>query len=603
MSHFYGPVPFNREVACIAEDPALAASLLSVFSEKNRYLAIVAAPRMKRPDWHNEVIRSSNAIARTRPNTVILAGVSGEGEEALRVKLGNTVGVVNIRSLDDIEAFYGRQRRERTKGEIRCASRDIALGLLFAMRHRRFLLVDDSSPPFAPTSSDEPRGHIVVLDDIDGIAQVIAAGYAYAIQADLAVIFQPNASLNERIRQTLNDRLAPCDQPERSSAVDVMADLTHEVRRELRFGQRRFATFITREIPYGYFYPETPSTHIFSNYLLGYMIIASIYSAAEEPHCISAVVVDPGLLDHSERPAILSKLAEGGVCVEDVSGGRATAQFIKLFVEAYPYDLLFFCSHCEEMSGERWSIRVPDSQGGIHLVVVDIAMMFTRLGFSQGLAKEIEVTRHFTPVSINGVPWHDADEGTKRHFGDIWQYLRYKDERQWDVVSKEAVSRVPFTPAIRLKSGAVVLTEIQTIDSQVAPVVINNSCNSFYDAAGSLIFAGARSYVGTLASIDSEDAQRLAEILFEDETRAYCLPLALWMAQRKVFGNPEDRTYVHVGCHFTFLRFPGERRDSVVQHRIENALHLWRQHVPPQGAYTGRLEDTIKFLSVLLARR
>jgi len=142
---------------------------------------------------------------------------------------------------------------------------------------------------------------------------------------------------------------------------------------------------------------------------------------------------------------------------------------------------------------------------------------------------------------------------------------------------------------------------VQVLDIRVSPIVFNNSCVSFYDAAKTFMFAGARSYIGTLTPVESSAAQKLAELIFVHVDRAVSLPRALYDLQRQVFSDPDDRTYVHVGCHFESLRAPPIPAEPIVRQRVIYAINDWKtQLARVEEKFQENIEEAIKFLSTLL---
>src|SRR5204863_486740 len=118
-----------------------------------------------------------------------------------------------------------------------------------------------------------------------------------------------------------------------------------QIRPVLKFGSRRLATFITRGIPYGYFYGDAVSTHLFSQPMLGETINAGIFAASFDPFICCAVLVDPGDFDDSETPTIRAQLESEAITVINVVKKDANLENVRLLIKTFPYDLLFICSH------------------------------------------------------------------------------------------------------------------------------------------------------------------------------------------------------------------------------------------------------------------
>src|SRR4051812_23609904 len=77
--------PQISEVAIIADDAHLAAQLSCVLAARRKYLPILEQPRLTRPDRDGEVIRCTNALARSKAKHFIFAGLGDITSTALSV--------------------------------------------------------------------------------------------------------------------------------------------------------------------------------------------------------------------------------------------------------------------------------------------------------------------------------------------------------------------------------------------------------------------------------------------------------------------------------------------------------------------------------------
>ncbi|HUT33841.1 MAG TPA: CHAT domain-containing protein [Planctomycetota bacterium] len=449
-----------------------------------------------------------------------------------------------------------------------------------AKRVGELLEVENGAPGLNPLQSgDAAASHVVVLDDHDPLAQVLAANYASSLRADLAVIPEGEDVVCAHVYQELDERARFRGDTRGERALKSLGSLRASLTSHLAFGQREFVTFITRGIPYGYFYREAPSTHLFSQPHLGELIIAGIYTAEIGAECFAAVLIDPGHFGSSETGAIATTLRDKGVVVEVLAGEDAAVDRTMDYICAYPYDLLFICSHCGELPGIRSKIKVPDSEGCMHIVEIEETPSFSSLALKASPSELIEVFVLLRPVAIDGIPWHSTGPELKRHYGAVFSCLRKTPPTEREVLSRERVSHAQFTTGIWLSDGPFILRSVQTVDTALSPVVFNNACVSYYDGAQALTFAGARSYVGTLAPVPTVAAQRLAERVFAGFDKEQPLAHALWGAQSEVFADPDDRTYIHVGCHFNTVRAPHRDAPTAVKERIRGAKSKYAQFV------------------------
>jgi hypothetical protein len=85
------------------------------------------------------------------------------------------------------------------------------------------------------------------------------------------------------------------------------------------------------------------------------------------------------------------------------------------------------------------------------------------------------------------------------------------------------------------------------------PIVINNACLSWHRLAANMMYAGARAYVGTLFPVLSSEASEVVTKVLEAHW-GKPLPVAVWSAQRDVYGSDLRRPYVVAGVFSQRLR-------------------------------------------------
>jgi tetratricopeptide (TPR) repeat protein len=84
------------------------------------------------------------------------------------------------------------------------------------------------------------------------------------------------------------------------------------------------------------------------------------------------------------------------------------------------------------------------------------------------------------------------------------------------------------------------------LDLKSAPVIFNNSCLSWVSVGRAFLRAGARGYVGTLWSVASAEAARLAQQMLAQLTRGETLGRAL--AASQIDDELTRRAYIYVGA-------------------------------------------------------
>src|SRR3977135_1895747 len=183
--------PPISDVFIFADDARLAAPLSCALARPGVYLPVCDGPRLQRPDRDAEVIRRHNSASRTRTNKAYMAGVSDESFEAMCESLNRhrAVPCHRISSPSDLDAVP-RSARKRDPDAFRWGPERIGIGLLKALRAGRDIVFDMQSSPNGSVPSK--GGHLVVCEEGEELAQVIAAHYAFALDAGLTLIPEVN---------------------------------------------------------------------------------------------------------------------------------------------------------------------------------------------------------------------------------------------------------------------------------------------------------------------------------------------------------------------------------------------------------------------------
>ena len=228
-----------------ADDAKLAAQLSCVMSQSGVYTPVCDGPRMQRPDREIEILRRHNAAVRARANTVYIAGLPNNALDALQLSLNTqrSIPCHRILSSNDIAPLRipGRLAEVQTWGRDR-----IGVGLLKALRAKQNIVFEDKPSPheWVPSKS----GHMVICEDGNELAQVIAANYAFALDAGLFIIPEVDNDLAEDLLEAFY-KLQDC-------AIEIpleegQARLRKELLRSLRidpYSRRRF-NHIHRQTP------------------------------------------------------------------------------------------------------------------------------------------------------------------------------------------------------------------------------------------------------------------------------------------------------------------------------------------------------------------
>jgi hypothetical protein len=260
-----------------ADDAKLAAELSCALSAPGIYLPVCDGPRMQRPDNRFEILRRHNAMGRTRANIAFMAGLPDDAFSALSQSLNSrrSVPCHRISVPTDIVPL-AQQKSDR---EVFVWGRDrIGVGLLKALRAGQSIRFDDTPSPYEWVTSKS--GHLVVCEDGEEISQVIAANYAYALDAGLFLIPKVDEDQADDILEAFYKF---SDRDSGYTPAEAQSRLTQELLNlcgSIPVPEGGSITFIGK-LPFGFAYPEHPSTHLFEYPDLGCAVVNGF--AAEQP--------------------------------------------------------------------------------------------------------------------------------------------------------------------------------------------------------------------------------------------------------------------------------------------------------------------------------
>lgn len=577
--------PSLQKVLIIGDDPFLLAKMSSILARKNHYLPILDSPRIQRPDADAEVIRRNNTAARVAPSAILFAGVENIISDKFKSYFPQN-RCFDVSTVTELrQAAHGLAMRKQ-KGFIWGKDR-IGIGLLNALRAKREIEFTDEESPRDSITSDS--GHMVVCEEGDDLAQVIAANYAYAIGAGLCLVPCVPDDDADRIREMLyglyDDR--------ENSPTTVLEQLRNELRERaatVPVNSVRMLTFITKGLPWGFAFNEVPSTHLFIYPDLGISLINGIAAEqANAPGIRLAAVVDPAAVDAPEVEVAARCFAQRSVPVRCYVRANATVSEVTRMLELLPYDFLLLATHCGDADGWRWTYRFTDSEGIDRELIVDLA-----IGISHVPGREkLGVMQYTKIISLDGVDWSDEEKKNKLYVGTaIKDYI----EGDFVPVKRERVQRVQWSSALKMYDDNLLLSPRPLADNG-SPIVINNACASWHRLAATFSFCNARVYIGTLFSVSNAEAQEVAVKILD---RYFDKPLALavWHSQNAVYGDSIRRPYLMVGTHFQRLRTTKQDSVNYLLSHLSAAEHHWSLQARSSGSsdMSDTAEDYVRFL-------
>lgn len=569
------PLPRLINTTVIGDDPLLLAQISSACARKGWYLPILDAPRSVLPNVQSQVIRLNNVVARLAPTHIILAGLTDSTCELFSNRFPKKQ-TYRVETIEQFRATPGDRPDRTRRAPLSWGSDKIGLGLLRAFREGREIVFDGSNIDPDPVRSDS--NHVVVCEEGDYHAQVVAANYAHSLGAGLQLIREVPA---EEADSILDEFYLLYDSPE--PPTTTLQRLKERIRQhvgELKVPTGGSVTFITRRVPFGFAFHEYPSTHLFGYPNLGISISNGIiHEQRGSPGIHVAVFIDPGTVVAEEIRVAVQNLRSRESFLRGLHASGATASSVNLTLELFPYDLLLISTHCGDAPGIRHTYEFTDTEGIFRTLTVDLAV-----GVAARPGDElVDVTLFYSFVSLDGIPWNDQERKSKHYVGRaIVDFIEFdRGGSSLTPTRSEPVARVPRSSALRLYDGNYIPVP-RSLASERSPIVINNACASWHRLAITFTVANARAYLGTLFSITEVEAQEFISLLF---TRFFGRPLsvAIWHAHNSLYGNSVRRPYVLVGCHFQRLRVTASEAPVEILEEMERALSAWKRKLSKPG--------------------
>lgn len=559
--------------AIVSDDPELAAVLSSALARRNTYLPVLDGPRLTRPDHASEVVRRVAALARAGTKTTLLAGLSAEARDALTGKLPqNHAKVVGF---DDVAALSLDPKRAECPRLVWGRDR-VGLGLLTALYSGQLVEFADKESP--RDSVPSKSGHLVICEAHEPLSEVIAANYAYALNAGLHIFDETD----EVEGKALLEAFYSIDAPGVHAAAERvrLSAKMRELVGAVDLPPNGSLTFIVRQLPIGVAFPELPGTHLFTYPDLGRAIVNGF--AAEQPGTRGtnvAVLVNPQKVAAPEIEAAAKLLPERKIFVRGYERGGANVRAVSEMVDLFPYDLLLFATHCGDAPGYRWTYEYEDSEGIDRKLVVDVAIGVGQTD-DEDLLRVMQYNRFH---SLDGVDWNDPVAKADLYVGSaIRDWADWTRNKTLEPVHKEDIDRVLGSAVLAMADNNY-LPMPRALACEGSPIIFNNACVSWHELAGRFMFTGARAYVGTLYSVSDIEAEAVAVALLGKHF-GKMLPHALWAAQNGVYGAGSDRRpYVVSGVYPQRLR---STREDVPRHIISklwNGLRHWKKRAAQVG--------------------
>jgi len=372
------------------------------------------------------------------------------------------------------------------------------------------------------------------------VSPVIAINYARSVDADVCVVDALAQYEGRDIQRWIYDWKEKNDDSQftrlRNTALQRIGNIPFE--------KYEYATFFTEGLPYSLVIENViPCSHVNLRIRPDLFVFNNlIYDSAKVHH--SAIVFSPRFFQDEETDELCHFFAKNEYYLRAMIGQDANVSNFDFSVQFFPYDILHICSHGGEVNGYQMTDTFVDRESNTHIVEFEEVVGYSPVPDKEGV---VEVTRKVFPRKLDGFEWKSvelAKQDIPSHvYTGMWDcILKCKGRRK----KKEQVEMsCHIACADNIHQG-----QFHTLANHGSPLVFNNACWSWSEVAAFFLDCGARGYVGTLWTIDNQDAVVAAKTFYEKLLSDTVLA-ALHAGIKAIEGTHSENIYVYWGLHFS----------------------------------------------------
>jgi hypothetical protein len=556
-------IPNIIDTALITEDVELACIFTNLFSKRTKYLPIIEPPRRFRPDASNEAVKINNAIARAGCKNIIYGNLFDD-EKKLLAPFFPPSFVNNANTKQELPRFNSRHEKEP---QLISGRKNLSISILNALKYNMTISLSDN-PPIQQSNAFKGRSKLLfIAEDREDITSVIIANYAYAFDASLIVI---DSIDSEKVKEINESFFHIYDS--KTVVYEKLERIKHTIKAfvpELELDSYINITFFTSGLPFGFSFPEIPTSHIFNYPMLGTNLLNYIgVEKNPETKIKVALTIDPGSFEESESATFMKSLVPRNLIVRKLHSADATINNAHLFLSTFPADLILITSHAKEVEGYRTTYVYKDTENIERKLIRDEAIA---LGWDP-LTEKFHFTEFASIVSLDDIDWLDHERKNKHYVGrailDFIDLQKTNKHTEYKI-SSEKIPSVHMAMAYSMTDGNFFPTFHGLADER-SPIIISNACSSWRKVSLDVSYAGCRVYIGPIRDIMNFEAIDFIGRLFKKHLDR-SLSLGVWRAQNEMYEDGLRRPYLVLGTHFTKLNFPSGSQTNYLRKQLDRS--------------------------------
>ncbi|MGJ1269513.1 hypothetical protein ACR78G_20130 [Sphingobacterium spiritivorum] len=589
----------STDFFCIVnrDNIVLSAVISSYITDVDSYLPMFEFSRVTAPSKEIDIELDEDSLSRNRakvfnvkiknvlkrikkPQYMILGGLTDEQKSYLTFL--KDYDVLEIDTVDEATHILGAITNKNEK--LVCRPDDVAAGLCAAQQKGLVLAIDENA---ANVSYEKIKSDvIVVIENIEKAATIIAINYAKAIKAHVLLIPEPSLNVRE-----IKFKIEEWQGGNKNALYDLGASL-YKPLEDTEFGDYKYATFFTIGAPYGFILGNMlPVSHVHLRLNPDFFIFNCIHFEKEEK-TNSAIVFSPSHFKDEETDHIISLFEKQYYHVKELVGKDASVYQISNHIKEFPFDILHICSHGGEASGYSVVKTFVDRYGGSHIVEFDEVVSFA----PSHNEKLVPVTIKKLWRKFDGLVW-----GSKALKDIGYRHEIFVDMlKAMDDVKKDERTRKDVVPnSCAIKCADFYYQGIfDSIAAMRSPFVFNNTCWSWIDIADSFLAGGSRAYIGTLWKVDNVVAKQVAEEFYSNAFDKTIIQ-ALYNSLASTKGNENENIFMLWGLHFSTIGIDNEIKDVKlkVASRLLISLEEWKKMKNKSGHRSDQIQSFIVWIA------
>lgn len=555
---------YSKKFVCILNHttPLLGAILLSYVSETEIYTPTFIFPDIPVEDPPLEIddqseyamsieigrdasIRIGNNLSRIGEfEYLVLAGLQKKHESYF--KFIDKFNVIRVNTFSDIE-FFIDPLIDQSKKILLVKEADVLKALSSAILNGYKLQVNEEANQFI--TYDRKTDGLVIVENINYSAIVIAINYANSINADIKIVKRLSKSnrkeINRLIEQWKNDK----SNPDQIALMDLKSQI-FECIDGINFSQYSYVTFFTEGIPYTLSYnSKVPASYVGLKNNPDRFVFNNIYFESQQS-TNSAILFSPLEFGNDEEIyEILKALFNEKYFVKLLIDEDASVYNLDMSLSLFPFEILHICSHGGEIEGYQREMEFTDRDGNKHYVIWDEVLSFAPSRREELVKVETkQIFRQF-----DGLDWMSDEllsRGYPRYvFVDMIHATQTDNGKKY---SGKPIGIVKDSCGIKCWFSIYQAMTHLVAGQHTAPVIFNNTCWSNGTIKDSLLSSDIRAYIGTFWNVSNAIARKSAEKFYVSVFSGTLLS-AFQEIRNETLGSTDEENYIFWGLHFSTL--------------------------------------------------